>query len=527
MTKPLPTIGPLRVLSADPPVFLTGIAGEDYLGVARVFAERFGDLDAGFIVFPTWTLERDGIPEAIRARHAAHVARYAHHRFHFMGNTPREAELLRAEGLRAEFLNKNFTVSKSFFHPVTGTAIDFDAIYNARFVTGKRHELAALVPRVAYLAYVEPEAERLTEFSALYGAAMTRSPGHRLLNMLQEGRPLAMNAADVNAALARAAVGLMLSATEGANYASMEYMLAGLPVVSTPSAGGRDVYFDPDFCVVCDPDPVAVRDAVAALRARNIPREQVRDRTFEKIVPARRRFLDLLDEAVVELGGKPRPRNVDWPFGNISGVPWGRYESHLTMFEQLQRAVLCRKLGLDPRMLEQVQLTAPEIGPVAGAIRARPGCRLLVFGCGNDSAFWEAVNAGGETVFLENSESWAAAVRQSLQSAGVHIVDYGTRLSDWRALLESPARLKMTLPPAVAARTWDVVLVDGPAGHEPDSPGRMKAIFAASNLVGRGGAVFVHDSEREVEAAYAARYLGRSKVFVEARGRALLQGYAF
>ena len=42
---------------------------------------------------------------------------------------------------------------------------------------------------------------------------------------------------------------------EGANYASVEYLLAGLSIVSTPSiSGGREVYFDPEFCIVCDPD---------------------------------------------------------------------------------------------------------------------------------------------------------------------------------------------------------------------------------------------------------------------------------
>ncbi len=64
----------------------------------------------------------------------------------------------------------------------------------------------------------------------------------------------------------------ILSAEEGSSYASMEYLLAGLGVVSTHSTGGRDVYFDPDYCITCDPTPEAVRDAVAELRARNIPR---------------------------------------------------------------------------------------------------------------------------------------------------------------------------------------------------------------------------------------------------------------
>ena len=60
-----------------------------------------------------------------------------------------------AQGLPAEFLNKNFTVSEQIFRPLDGVEVEFDAIYNARFVPEKRHELAALVPRVAYVTYVD------------------------------------------------------------------------------------------------------------------------------------------------------------------------------------------------------------------------------------------------------------------------------------------------------------------------------------------------------------------------------------
>ena len=36
--------------------------------------------------------------------------------------------------------------------------------------------------------------------------------------------------------------------------ASIEYLLAGLPVVSTPSLGGRDHYFDDEYCLIAPPD---------------------------------------------------------------------------------------------------------------------------------------------------------------------------------------------------------------------------------------------------------------------------------
>ena len=64
-----------------------------------------------------------------------------------------------------------------------------------------------------------------------------------------------LSQAQINHVLNRSKVGLILSAFEGNNKASIEYLLSGLPVVSTPSKGGRDVFFDPDYCAIVDSLP--------------------------------------------------------------------------------------------------------------------------------------------------------------------------------------------------------------------------------------------------------------------------------
>jgi glucuronoxylan 4-O-methyltransferase len=134
---------------------------------------------------------------------------------------------------------------------------------------------------------------------------------------------------------------------------------------------------------------------------------------------------------------------------------------------------------------------------------------------------------GGITAFLEDQPEWATEARARLASASVHVVQYGTTVSEWRGLLDQPAMLGMDLPEEIGARRWDVILVDGPAGYDDTRPGRMKSIHAASRLAASGARVFVHDCERAVEQAFAARYLGDARLFVEVMGRALLRGYAF
>lgn len=76
-------------------------------------------------------------------------------------------------------------------------------------------------------------------------------------------------------------------------YAATEYLLCGLPVVSTVSVGGRHEWFDPRFTRIVPDDPAAIADAVRQLISLQIPREHIRTETLERMWQHRRRFFDL------------------------------------------------------------------------------------------------------------------------------------------------------------------------------------------------------------------------------------------
>jgi uncharacterized protein (TIGR01627 family) len=535
--------GPCSVISVDPPVLLSGIAFQEYVGIAPAFGRRFGNRPAAFALYPTWTIASKEQAALVIAAARRHQSKYPDHHLLFMCNTGEERDRLVEGGLNAMLLNKNFLVSERNFRPLRNVDIEFDAIYNARFDPLKRHHLAGEIEILAYLSYDDPAntAESRQQQRELFVDLMTRHPNHVLLNPMDDGLPIRLGPDDVNAALNRAAVGLCLSRIEGANYASMEYLLAGLPVVSTPSIGGREVYFDPDFCTICDPDPGAVRQAVESLRSRHIPRAYVRERTLAKVEPERRRFLDALDDLRETLGGKRQFDEGAWPFPNASElVLWNEHWKHLDEFEELSGRSPGQDRGVGRTIVDypdeagEVQLHPEEIRPIVEAIRSRPSCSLLVFGCGNDSVFWETVNEGGTTVFLEDDPGWAEEIRSRLQQAHVHEVHYDTVLEQWESLLHRPDLLVPDLPAEIEAQRFDVILVDGPAGYDSHleltgriAPGRMQSIYMASKLVGPDGFVFVHDCDRVVEQQYATEYLGAERLFLRVEGRALLQGYEF
>ena len=78
--------------------------------------------------------------------------------------------------------------------------------------------------------------------------------------------------------------------------ASMEYLLCGVPVVTTASRGGRDFFFEPGFCTTVEPDARAVERAVADFARRAPSPETIRAAVLEKV---RRERLKLHDIASI------------------------------------------------------------------------------------------------------------------------------------------------------------------------------------------------------------------------------------
>ncbi|PKA51448.1 Protein irregular xylem 15 [Apostasia shenzhenica] len=176
------------------------------------------------------------------------------------------------------------------------------------------------------------------------------------------------------------------------------------------------------------------------------------------------------------------------------------------------------------------QMADFEIRAVAGVLRSRGPCNLLVFGLGPESLLWHSLNHGGRTVFVDENQYYIAHYEERHPGLEGYDVAYATKVSDLQPLLAdarasvagdcrpvqnllfSDCRLAINdLPNHLYEVAWDVILVDGPRGYSPESPGRMSAIYTAAVLARSGGAgptdVLVHDYGREVERVCSAEFL--------------------
>ncbi len=125
-----------------------------------------------------------------------------------------------------------------------------------------------------------------------------------------------------------------------------------------------------------------------------------------------------------------------------------------------------------------------------------------MFGAGLDSPWWAGV---ARAEFVEDDTVWAAHVGSLSCSVHIHEVRYSTQRRNWRADLErgQPPAL---LGAGVVERLWPVVLVDGPASYDDDTPGRVQSLTTAAALSPR--IVFVHDCDRELESTVAVELFG-------------------
>jgi glycosyltransferase involved in cell wall biosynthesis len=271
-----------------------------------------------FLIGLTWQIENRNRARLLVRQKRLYERRYRRHRIVLLGNSRADAASMSEFTDSVHLLNHNTFVDEDVFRPLLDMEKRYDAVYVARMTPWKRHELASGVSSAVHV--FERELQLGWDASLAYLNRMkSEMPSHHFVNRIgtEAFEPLPPH--EVNRVLNSAHVGLCLSAEEGAMFASMEYLLAGLPIVSTPSLGGRDYFFDPDYCLIVPPDPSAIRDAVEALKARRIPAAEIRERTLKKVKRERRRFFDILCGAARELAAGPGPQ-IDWSDPRLKGM---------------------------------------------------------------------------------------------------------------------------------------------------------------------------------------------------------------
>jgi glycosyltransferase involved in cell wall biosynthesis len=209
--------------------------------------------------------------------------------------------------LNAFFCSQNALLDENRYTILEQTEKKFDAIYTAQVARFKRIHLASEVEKLSLITY------RLDINPKLFSSLKKKLRGATWLNF-DRGSYRWLDSDESAECLNRARVGLMLSAKEGANYASVEYFLCGLPLVTTPSIGGREVFYDDRYVQIVEPDPKKISAAVLEMGNRKLDPWMIRNNTIAVIEEHRKVFRAILDDIAIESGETITGREI-WDRG--------------------------------------------------------------------------------------------------------------------------------------------------------------------------------------------------------------------
>lgn len=208
--------------------------------------------------------------------------------FTVMCPTDEMVDVARSIGLRAIPGNHNAFINERTFDIHVGCEKEYDAILNAGAAPVKRHALAKKIENLAMITYGDRDSD--------YYRDVIGKMHPRYINDEWVG---SREVADM---INKSRVGLALSLVEGANYATGEYLLCGLPNVSVKCRGGREFWYDDYNCLLLDENPTEdeVKEAVDGMISEGRDPNIIRSNFMKKADRCRREMADALNEVMCD-----------------------------------------------------------------------------------------------------------------------------------------------------------------------------------------------------------------------------------
>jgi glycosyltransferase involved in cell wall biosynthesis len=288
-------------ISSRPPIFFSVPNKESRLGIAPFISPLVPTVPAVFLLGLWWAFDEEEAVALVGNEYREWQRQYPRHALVVLCNTQEQVALFNRHGMEGLLCHQNMFLDESVFKPIAGEQRRFKAIYNAGLTPFKRHELCA---ELDSLALIYGRWHGLLSGAEDYPRKVRAMlPQAFFVNdSLKPGEYVGLLPFECAQWYNRARVGLALSAVEGAMYVSMEYMMCGLPIVSTPSRGGRDYFFDNETCLIVEPTAQAVAAGVQTMLARDLAPAFVRQKALEKVRVERGRLLALLRAIFAQLG---------------------------------------------------------------------------------------------------------------------------------------------------------------------------------------------------------------------------------
>lgn len=159
---------------------------------------------------------------------------------YWLANGFDEWKYLTSQGVQSHIVSHNVFINDKVFNVIPNQEKIYDAVFCQSVIPFKRPGLTKLIQNIVYLTGSMPDTQYIE---------MIKQDSNSL-------RKIAVNLTpyQVSEFMNTSYCGLSLSLAEGGNYATTEYLLSGLPVVTTENLGGRNIYLNEHNSVFCKED---------------------------------------------------------------------------------------------------------------------------------------------------------------------------------------------------------------------------------------------------------------------------------
>ena len=169
------------------------------------------------------------------------------------------------------FCNHNAFLNEYKFDIINKNTIrQYDMVIDSAFHEYKNVKMARGIKNILHIGYFKKD-----EINEKY------VPDFGTLPNFTDKTYKMLNKWEINNYYNQSLVGGIFSECEGACFASSQYLLAGLPVISINSVGGRDIWYNEDNSIICENTEESICEALELakqkLQSGEFNREKIRN----------------------------------------------------------------------------------------------------------------------------------------------------------------------------------------------------------------------------------------------------------
>ena len=192
------------------------------------------------------------------------------------------------------FCNHNAFLNENKFKILGNLPRFYDLVIDSAFHEYKNTEKAKKVGNVLHIGYFKRPKKHFDDIVI---------PSYGKLVNFVDGEYKLMNKIQINTFYNQSRVGGIFSECEGACLASSQYLLAGLPVISIKSKGGRDIWYNEYNSVICDNDEDSIYNAhqlaLQKLESGEFNREKIRELHLNQMDEHRNTLIEYIKQNVL------------------------------------------------------------------------------------------------------------------------------------------------------------------------------------------------------------------------------------